>query len=101
MTKRCRVNDDPVAERKLVEDFTALIELAKPEEFAKVEGKILDRLEGGLSSIAAYRLLRLARARLLGEDGPGLSRVGRDGSLTPILPPPETVAAAPTEPDAW
>ena len=74
------------AERRLVEEFTGVIEAAQPSEFATIEGMVLDRLGKGLSSVAAYRLLVHARRRLLGQTGPGLSAVGRDGSLRPLAP---------------
>lgn len=76
---------DP-AERRLIEDFSAVIDAGGRDEFPQVEAMILDRLGRGLSAVAAYRLLMHARRKMLGESGPGLSTVGRDGSLTPIGP---------------
>lgn len=78
---------------RLVAEFEALIAVSKRDDFRNVENAILDRLKTpstpvgvGLSAVAAYRLLRKARADLLGQVGPGLSRVTRDGNLEPLGP---------------
>lgn len=75
-------DDDPA----VIRDCEALIASAEPAGFKAVENAILDRLDRGLSSVTAYRLLRRARADLLGQVGPGLSRVTRDGNLEPLGP---------------
>lgn len=72
--------DDPA----VVRDCEALIAGAEPSGFKAVEKAILDRLDRGLSSRGAYRLLRRARADLLGQDGPGLSQVTARGDIRPI-----------------
>jgi hypothetical protein len=77
---------EAAVERRLIEDFTGVIEAARPGEFKEIEGRVLDRLGRGLSSVAAYRLLVAARRRLLGQGGPGLSSVALDGTLRPLQP---------------
>lgn len=75
-------DDDPA----VIRDCEVLIAAAEPAGFKAVEKAILDRLDRGLSSVTAYRLLRRARADLLGQTGPGLSRVTPSGELAPIGP---------------
>ena len=76
---------DTEAEKKLLQEFYAAIEVCTDEGFHQLDEMILDKAvkENALSSVSAHRLCRQLRHHLFGA-GPGLSHVTAGGDLEPM-----------------
>lgn len=80
--KKLNITVDPEQDGKLAKDFCAWIDSATPSEFSDIEIKVLDKLPE-MWSRTAVRVLKYARARLLGETEL-FGRVLRDGSIQTV-----------------
>lgn len=73
---------DPDENKRLAEQFRALIEVSSPPDFQSIEKKVLDKLPN-MDSPTAFGVLIYARARLLGQL-PRFGRVTPDGDVEPF-----------------
>lgn len=74
------INDDE--DKRLAQDFVALIDVSSAADFDDIEQRVLDKLPQ-MHSRSAVRLLNYARHRLLGET-PQFGRVTQSGDIQPI-----------------
>jgi len=69
-------------DRRLCDQFVALIDISEPGDFDSIQTKVLDICEK-LHAASAIRVLGYARKRLLGQEQT-FGRVTRSGNITPI-----------------
>ena len=69
-------------DRRLCDQFVALIDVSQPGDFDSIQTKVLDSCEK-LHAASAIRVLGYARKRLLGQEQT-FGRVTRSGDITPI-----------------
>ena len=69
-------------DKRLCEDFVALIDMSLPEDFGDIEARVLDKLPC-MHSASAVRVIEYAKMRLLGQT-PLFGRVNSSGDVRPI-----------------
>ena len=69
-------------DRRLCDQFVALIDISQPGDFDSIQTKVLDSCEK-LHAASAIRVLGYARKRLLGQEQT-FGRVTRSGDIRPI-----------------
>lgn len=69
-------------DRRLADEFIAMIDLASPSDFEQIEHHVLDKLPK-MHAATAIRLLFYARKRLLGQEV-RFSRIDQAGNESPI-----------------
>jgi hypothetical protein len=67
----------------MADEFTFVIDNATPSEFEKIKHMVLQKLDG-MKSVTAFRLLRYARKRLLGQE-PVAGKVDAEGNVSPMF----------------
>lgn len=80
--EKLNLHIDADESQKLANQFMALIDISRPEDFDAVEGKVLDALPRMFSK-TAVRVLIYARARLLGQR-PQFGTVTSKGDVRPF-----------------
>lgn len=83
--KKLELKVDDQEDRRLTDEFIALIDVLLPADFFDLEKKVLDIGLPKMHAVSAVRVLNYARVRLLGEEN-RFSRVTRSGDLVSMTP---------------
>ena len=81
--EKVKLDIDDAGDRRLADEFTFVIDNATPSEFEKIKHMVLDKLDG-MKSVTAFRLMRYARKRLLGQE-PVAGKVDSEGNVSPMF----------------